>query len=251
MKVDLNGRHALVTGGGTGIGRAIAIGLSRCGATVVVHFNRSKADAHQTVDQITRDGGQAVAVQADVTDETQVAALVDQSVAAFGGVDILVANAGMPTEVCSTAELTSEQWDRGLGLNGKSVFLCVKHVVPHLKDHTGRIIVTSSVSARSGGPPGAITYAAGKGAVANMVRNWAKEFGPRGITVNAISPGIILTRLHASDTEADTQKHIQRIPLGRIGKPEDCVGAVLLLASTDGGYITGQTIEINGGMMMP
>jgi 3-oxoacyl-[acyl-carrier protein] reductase len=251
MKVDLEGRHALVTGGGTGIGRAISLGLARCGASVVVNFNRSDADARQTVDQITKDGGQAIAVQADVTNESQVAALIEQSVAAFGGLDILIANAGMPTEVCPTTELTSDQWDRGFGLNGKSVFLCVKHAAPHLKDHAGRIIVTSSVSARSGGPPGTITYAAGKGAVANMVRNWAREFGLRGITVNAISPGIIMTRLHESDDPIKSQELIQRIPLGRVGQPEDCVGAVLLLASAEGAYITGQTIEINGGMMMP
>ena len=116
----------------------------------------------------------------------------------------------------------------------------------------GRVIVTSSISARTGAGPGMIIYAAAKGAINNMVRNWAKEFAPRGITVNAIAPGVIRTRLHRRFTRPDEYlKLIQRIPLGRDGVPEDCIGTTLLLASKAGGFITGQVIEINGGMSMP
>jgi len=252
MSQELQGRHALVTGGGTGIGRAIALGLGRAGATVVVNYSRSRGEAEAAVEEIRKAGGQAGAVQADVTDEGQVAGLVRTAVAMFGGLDILVANAGGRTVDAPTTALTGEQWDEALNLNCKSVFFCVKQAIPHLPERRGRIIVTSSISARSGADPGMLVYAAAKGALNNMVRNWAKELAPQGITVNAIAPGIIRTRLHERFTAAEEyRKLIERIPLGRDGLPEDCVGAVLLLAGQGGDYITGQTIEINGGMAMP
>lgn len=252
MSGHLQGKHALVTGGGTGIGKAISLGLARSGATVVVNYSRSRDEAEATVREIGHSGGTACAVQADVTIEQQVAALIQAAVDTFGGLDILVANAGGRTADAPTQELTGAQWDEGLNLNCKSVFLCVKHAIPHLPPKTGRIIITSSISARSGAGPGMVVYAAAKGAINNMVRNWAKELAPRGITVNAIAPGVIRTRLHAKFTPPDEyQALIKRIPLGRDGLPEDCVGATLLLAGEGGSYMTGQTIEINGGMSMP
>jgi len=250
--VDIEGKTALVTGGGTGIGKAISLSLARCGCHVVVNYSKSKNDSQETVRSIQASGGKAIAVQADVTNENQVKAMTAKTVDHFGSLDILIANAGSPTAVCPTSDLTDENWDEGLGLNCKSVFYSVKHAAPKLPEQTGRIIITSSISARSGGGPGLITYAAAKGAVNNMVRGWAKEFAPRGITVNAIAPGIIWTRLHEKLTDpAEYKQLIGRIPLGRDGKPEDCTGAVLLLASAEGSFITGQIIEINGGMQMP
>lgn len=252
MYVDLSRQTALVTGGGTGIGKAISKALARCHCHVVVNYSKSKDAAETTVEEIKESGGTAIAVQADITDETQVQSLIQKSWEHFGSLDILVSNAGGPTELCQTTELSSQQWDEGLNLNCKSVFYCIKHAAPKLPDKNGRIIITSSISARSGGAPGMITYAAAKGAVNNMVRNWSREFAPRGITVNAIAPGVIWTRIHKQRTPAaEYKKLIERIPLGRDGKPEDCVGAVLLLASDEGSYITGQIIEINGGMQMP
>jgi len=252
MIVDLHGRVALVTGGGTGIGQAISLALARCGASVVVNYSKSEKEARDTVAQINNAGGNAVAVKTDVTNELQVEGLITATCSTFGGLDVLVANAGGPVAKGLTSELTETNWNDGLDLNCKSVFLCVKHAMRHLPDRHGRIIVTSSISARSGAAPGALTYVAAKGALNNMVRNWAKEFGPRGITVNAIAPGVIWTRIHEQGTDpAEYRKLIERIPLGRDGKPEDCVGAVLLLASCEGSYITGQIIEINGGMQMP
>jgi len=252
MIVDLSGRTALVTGGGTGIGRAISIGFGRCGAAVVVNYRRSEGEARETVEAIARAGGRAAAVQADVTDERQVERLMKAAVDAFGGLDILMANAGGPTARALTPDLTDAMWDEGLDVNCKSVFRCVRQAIPHLPDRRGRIVITSSISARSGAAPGALTYVAAKGAINNMVRCWAKELGPRGITVNAIAPGVIWTRIHQQGTPPDAyRKLIERIPLGRDGMPEDCVGAALLLASDDGGYITGQVVEINGGMQMP
>ena len=242
----------MVTGGGTGIGRAISVALARCGATVVVNYSRSQRDAEGTVTAIEDRGGRAVAVRADVTVESEVKALIDTAVDAFGGLDILVANAGGPTEIVPTSDLSSDDWEHGLALNCSSVFYCVKHAVPHLHRNTGRIVVTSSISGRSGGGPGMISYAAAKGAVNNAVRGWAKEFAPCGITVNAIAPGIIRTRIHEEMTDRDKyERLIDRIPLGRDGTPEDCVGLVLLMASDEGSFITGQVIEVNGGMQMP
>jgi 3-oxoacyl-[acyl-carrier protein] reductase len=252
MNVELNGRCALVTGGGTGIGRALSLGLATSGAAIVVNYSRSREEAEQTADEIRCGGGRAEAIRADVTQEPQVESLIQQTLAAFGRLDILVANAGGRTKDAPTVELTEQDWDAGVRLNCTSVFLCVKHAAPHLPDNAGRIIVTSSISARSGAVPGMIVYAAAKGAINNMVRNWAKEFAPRRITVNAIAPGVIRTRLHEKFTAPDEyQQLIERIPLGRDGLPEDCAGAVLLLASEAGSFITGQTIEINGGMAMP
>ena len=189
LTVDLEGRCALVTGGGTGIGRAIAMGLARCSARVVVNYSRSATEARDTVAEIIRQGGQAVSVRADVTDEEQVRLAIRMAIRTYGGLDILMANAGGPTEQCPTAALSSERWDEGLNLNCKSVFFCVKHAIPLLPDGHGRILITSSISARSGGGPGTITYTAAKGALNNLVRGWAKELGPRGITVNADRAG--------------------------------------------------------------
>ena len=219
---------------------------------MLVNYNRSKEGAGETVSEIEEGGGKAAAFRADVTDESQVEKLMDGALAQFGRLDILFANAGGPVTNCPTTDMSEAQWNAGLDLNCKSVFYCVKHAVKRFPSEGGRVIITSSISARSGAGPGMLTYAAAKGALNNMVRSWAKELAPRAITVNAIAPGVIRTRLHKRGTPPDEyEKLIQRIPLGRDGVPEDCVGAVLLLASEEGSYITGQIIEINGGMQMP
>ena len=249
MVVDLQGRTAVVTGGGTGIGRAVSVGLARCGASVVVNYSRSAQEASETVGEIEASGGRALAVRADVTDEWQVADLIAAAVEEFGGLDILVANAGAPGQGHLTSELTEEQWEHDLATNCRSAFFCVKHAMAHLPDGRGRIILTGSMSARTGATPGALTYVAAKAALEGMTRNWAQEFGPRGITVNTIAPGIVRTRLHARASAERYQYLIGRIPLGRDGQPEDCVGAYLLLAGDDGAFITGQVIEIGGGML--
>ena len=236
MQVDLSGLSAIVTGGATGIGRAISVGLGRCGASVVVGYHSSEQAAGETVAEIEQLGGTAAAHQAYVTQESDVEGLILHAKERFGRIDIMVANAGTPTERTPSTELSSEQWDHGLAVNCKSVFFCGKHVIPELPDGTGRLIVTSSVSARTGGGVQQITYAAAKAAV----------------TVNAIAPGIIRTKIHEIWTPPDTYQQMirERIPMQRDGLPEDCVGSVLLLAGDDGGYITGQVIEINGGMLM-
>ena len=252
MVVDLADLSAVVTGGGTGIGRAISFALARCGARVTIGFRDSEGDAADAAERIVATGGAATICRCDVTREQEVAALMAHARKHGGGVDILMANAGTPLGTHATRELTGDQWDQTMATNCSSVFYCVKHAVDMLPDGRGRIVVTSSVSARSGAGPGALSYAAAKGAINNMVRNWAKELAPRGITVNAIAPGVIWTRIHEQGTDpAEYRALIDRIPLGRDGQPEDCVGAALLLCSQEGSYITGQTIEVNGGMSMP
>ncbi len=250
MVVDLEGRTAVVTGGGTGIGRSVSMALARCGAAVVVNYSQSQAEAEDTVLTIQQGGGRAATVRADVTEEEEVAAMMKFAVDTFGGMDIVVANAGAPGTAHPTDDLTQEQWERDLSVNCRSAFFCVKHAMFHLPDLRGRIILTSSMSARTGAKAGALTYVASKAALEGMTRNWAQEFGPRGITVNAIAPGIIHTRIHERGTPPELyQQLLGRIPLGRHGQPEDCVGTYLLLASDEGSYITGQVIEVGGGML--
>ena len=250
MKIDLKGRTAVVTGGGTGIGRSVSLALARCGASVVVNYSQSQTEAEHTAQAIQQNGGRAMALRADVKQEEQVAALMKAAVDTFGSLEIVVANAGAPGESHLTSDLTEEQWERDLSTNCRSAFFCVKHAISHLPDRRGRIILTGSMSARTGATAGALTYVASKAALEGMTRNWAQEFGPRGITVNTISPGIIHTRIHDRGTSPERYQHlIGRIPLGRDGQPEDCVGSYLLLASDEGSFITGQVIEVGGGML--
>ncbi len=253
MQVDLTGRSAIVTGGATGIGRAISLGLARCGASVVVGYHTSGQAAEELVAEISGQGGTAIAIQADVTDEAGVRSLISSAKDRFGRLDILVANAGGPTVQGPTAELTTGEWDHALAVNCTSVFVSVKHAIPVLEEGTGRIIVNSSINARTGGGANNLSYAASKAAVSNMVRQWARELAGRRITVNGIAPGVIRTRLQERWTPPETYRKLtdELIPLRRDGLPEDCVGPVLLLASDDGSYITGHVIEINGGLSMP
>ena len=183
LAVDLRGRVALVTGGGTGIGRAISIGLARCGATVAISFRRSQEEAETTLREIEAAGGSAWLHRCDVAAEDDVAALAAAVHARAGGLDILVANAGGPVVAgVSTEAISAQQWAAGLATNCDSIFYCVKHMAPLLPAPGGRIIVTSSISARTGARPGGLNYAAAKGAVNNMVRtghrSWARAASP-------------------------------------------------------------------------
>lgn len=251
MQVDLQGKTAVVTGGGTGIGRAIGIAFGRCGANVVVNYSRSQAEAEEVAQEIEQGGSKGVAVRADVAHWEEVQALFSATVAAFGRLDILVNNAGGSGPRFRAHELPEEVWHQILDLNAKSVFLCCKAAIPHLPDGTGRIINITSVAARTGGSVGILAYAAAKGAVATMTRNLAKELAPRGITVNGIAPGVIDTPFHAVHTPGDVYASlVKQVPLGRDGKPEDIVGAALLLASPEASYITGEIIQVNGGLSM-
>ncbi|WP_426447357.1 SDR family NAD(P)-dependent oxidoreductase [Paenibacillus sp. S-38] len=254
MKIDLTGKIALVTGSNAGIGRAIAVALAANGAKVGVNCLRNVAQGEETVAAIRAEGGEAVLVQADVTDLNQIDTLVSRVEEVFGGtVDILVNNAGHLVQRLANSEMTEELYERIMDVNLKStVFLC-KRVLPGMTaKKSGRIINMSSVAAHNGGGPGSSIYAASKAAVLTYSKGLAKEAAPHGITVNTVSPGFIgQTMFHATFT-TDTARAatVSGIPLQREGTPEDVAGAVLYLASDLASYLTGETIEINGGMLM-
>ncbi len=251
MRVDFSGKVALVTGGGRGIGRAISVALARCGAEVAINYRANATAADETLEEIQQANGRAWTIQADVSSGTEVRSMFDRIRDRFGNrLDILVNNAGS-LERSMLADLTEESWDDAMNTNVKSVFLCTQAAVPLLPDHSGRIVNVTSISARSGGVADSLHYGAAKAAVSNFTRGCAKVLAPRGITVNGIAPGVIYTDLHKYGTPKDELASLSaRIPLQRLGETADCVGAVLLLCSPMGSYITGEIIEINGGMLM-
>lgn len=249
MNTPLQGMTALITGGGTGIGQAIALGMAAEGANIVVNYSRSEAESLDTVKQIEACGAEAIAVRADVTQVDAVRGLVDSAVAAFDRVDILVNNAGGVFGKQPIWEMPEDVWDRTMALNLKAVFLLSKALIPQLPDGKGRIINVTSISAFSG--KGGAAYGPAKAGVVAMTRDMANVLGARGITANGIAPGIIDTRIHREGTPPDEYKAlIDRIPVGRDGKVEDVAGIAVFLASEAGGFISGETIHVNGGMLM-
>jgi 3-oxoacyl-[acyl-carrier protein] reductase len=254
MKIDLTGKIALVTGSSGGIGRATAIMLAQSGAKVAVNYLNSKMPAEEVVSEIRNSGGQAEAFQADVTKINEVEALVKDVEKTFGGhVDILINNAGHLVQRISNEDMTEELYDQIMNVNMKSTVLVSKAVIPGMKAKgSGKIINMTSVAAHNGGGPGATIYAASKASVLTYTKGLAKELASSQINVNAVSPGFIgNTAFHATFTpEAARQATIKGIPLGREGKPEDVAGAVLFLVSELSSYLTGETIEVNGGMFM-
>lgn len=254
MNTQLNGKIALVTGSNTGIGRAIAVLLAANGAKVGVTYLNGKEQGEETVAIIRQAGGQAVLFHADVTDTEQIDKLVGGVEEAFGGtVDILVNNAGHLVQRCPNSEMTEELYDKVMNVNLKStVFMC-KRVLPGMKAKgAGRIVNMSSVAAHHGGGPGSSIYAASKAAVGSYSKGLAKEVAGDGITVNVVAPGFIgQTAFHDTFTTDEARKAtVSGIPLKREGTPEDVAGAVLYLVSDLASYLTGESIEINGGMMM-
>ena len=249
METSLAGRTALVTGGGTGIGAAIAKGMAAEGADLVINYSRSEREAEETVSEIEGLGGRAISIRCDVSRSDQVQAMFQRVADAYGRVDILVNNAGQVPGKHSTADMPEEVWDRTMAVNLKGVFLCSKAAIPQLPDEIGRIINITSIGAFSG--KGGPVYGPSKAAVNALTRDMAYELGPRGITVNGIAPGIIDTRIHREGTPPDQYaKLIELIPLARDGKVDDLVGLALLLASDAGSFITGDIIHVNGGMLM-
>lgn len=249
MDTNLTGRTALVTGGGTGIGAAIAKGMAAEGANIIVNYSRSEQEANETVAEIEALGSKAIAVRCDVTQSDQINDMFQRAQAEFGRVDILVNNAGQVFGRQSTAEMPEDIWDKTMAVNLKAVFLCSQAAIPQMPDKIGRILNISSISAFSG--KGGPAYGPAKGAVNTMTRDMAFELGPRGITVNGLAPGIIDTRMHRLGTPRDQYaKLIDLIPLGRDGKVDDMVGIAVLLASDAGSYISGNIIHVNGAMLM-
>lgn len=245
----LGGKTALVTGASRGIGKAIAVALAEQGAQVAINYAGNTVAAEEVKAQIEAAGGKAILVQADVADPAQVAAMVDKVVAEFGTIDILVNNAGI-TKDGLLMRMSDEQWDAVLNTNLKSVYSCTKAVTKiMMKKRYGRIVNMSSVVGLMGNA-GQANYAAAKAGIIGFSKSVAKELASRGITVNMIAPGCIGTDMTAALPDKVKEAMLANIPLGRVGTPEDVANAVLFLVSDQAAYITGQIINVDGGMVM-
>jgi len=243
---------ALITGASSGIGRATAEAMSREGARVGVNYCKNQAGAEQTAESIRKAGGEALVLRADVTHAAEVQAMVDAVRKEWGRIDILVNNAGDLLARRSLTDMTEEYWDQIMALNLKSVFLCVRAVWQEMAERkTGCIVNVSSIAGRNGGGPGAAAYAAAKGGLLTYTKGLAKELAPHGVRVNGIAPGVIATPYHERYSPGEVfQRFIASIPLGRAGTSEEIADVIVFLASPAARYITGETIEVNGGMLM-
>jgi 3-oxoacyl-[acyl-carrier protein] reductase len=247
MMSDLAGRVAIVTGASRGIGQAIASRLAARGAPVVAAA-RGEATA-AVVDAIAAAGGKAEAARVDVTDRASIDALVGGALERHGRIDILVNNAGIARDQL-LVRMKQEDWDAVLATNLTAAFACAQAVLrPMMKQRAGRIITISSVVGQSGNP-GQANYAASKAGLIGFSKALAQEVASRGITVNVVAPGLIDTDMTRTLTENARDTWADRIPLGRLGTPDDVAAAVCFLASDEAAYITGQVIAVNGGMYM-
>ena len=247
--MGLTGKTAVVTGGSRGIGRAICIELAKQGANVVVNYSGSEDKAKQVVSQIEELGAKAIAVQANVADSAAVDSMMKQAIEVFGTLDILVNNAGI-TRDNLLMRMKEQEWDDVVDTNLKGVFLCTKAVTRQMmKQRAGRIINISSIVGVAGNP-GQANYVAAKAGVIGLTKTCAQELASRNILVNAIAPGFITTEMTDSLPEELKEAMLKQIPLAKLGQPEDVAKAVVFFASDHANYITGQTLHIDGGLVM-
>ncbi|MDL4840029.1 3-oxoacyl-[acyl-carrier-protein] reductase [Aquibacillus rhizosphaerae] len=245
----LQGKAALVTGASRGIGRAIALELASQGAKVAVNFSGNEQKAHEVVEEIENLGATAIKIKANVAKESEVKDMIKQVVSEFGSLDILVNNAGI-TRDNLLMRMKEEEFDEVIQTNLKGVFLCTKGVTRQMmKQRSGRIINIASVVGVSGNP-GQANYVAAKAGVIGMTKSNAKELASRNILVNAIAPGFIETDMTDQLTDEQRAGMLELIPLDKLGKGEDVARVARFLASEDANYITGQTIHVDGGMVM-
>jgi 3-oxoacyl-[acyl-carrier protein] reductase len=250
---QLDKQVALVTGAEVGIGRATALALARAGADVAVHFYADAAGAAEVVGEIQALGRRAAAFGADLTRHAEVTRTVGEAQAHFGRIDILVNNAGGLLGRHGVAEMPEAFYHAVMNVNVLTTFLCCQAVAPGMIARgSGAIVNLTSLAAHNGGGPGASVYSAAKAAVLALTKAYAKELAPRGIRVNAVSPGLIGgTPFHKTFTAPEVfAATVKTIPLGRAGTPEDVANVITFLVGPDASYLAGETIEVNGGMYM-
>ena len=247
LKTDLSGQVAVVTGASQGLGRAVAVALGSCGATVVgVARNADKLKA--TVEAVDGAGGQGIAQACDVTDRAAIANVIESAAKEHGQLHILVNNAGITRDKLARG-MSDQEWDDVIATNLTSTFVASRAAAGVMrKKKYGRIINMASISGMIGNP-GQANYSASKAGMIGLTRTMSKELVSRGVTVNAIAPGFIESDMTAELSEVILEEAKSRIPAKRLGRPEDVAAAVVFLASADAGYISGQTIVVDGGMI--
>jgi NAD(P)-dependent dehydrogenase (short-subunit alcohol dehydrogenase family) len=266
---DFTGKVVLVTGASSGIGRATAELFGKCGASVAISYLKNKAGAEDAVAAISSNGHprfignaegaavgtatvSAIAVQADVTDHGEIVRMVREVEGQLGPIDVLVNNAGSLVERLRTMELTEARWNEVMNLNATSAFFAAQTAIPKmLEKGSGAIVNVTSIAARNGGAPGSIHYSSAKAAMLTMTKGLAKEYAAQGIRVNAVSPGVIDTPYHETFTAREVWNNMSNIiPMGRVGRSDEVASVIAFLASDAASYICGETIEINGGILM-
>ncbi|MHA1158682.1 MAG: SDR family NAD(P)-dependent oxidoreductase [Alphaproteobacteria bacterium] len=250
---DLAEKSVLVTGASTGIGAAVAVAFGAQGARVGVHYNASREPAEAVAAQVRDAGGEAILVQGDFSNQSDVRRVVEETASHFGGLDGLINNAGGMLGRIDYADFADDHYDAVMDLNARSVLVASRAALPFLKANGGFIVNTTSIAARNGGGGGAGLYGSSKAFVANITRGMAKEWISHGIRINAVAPGVITTPFHERYSTPEQMEAARlTIPQGRHGTAEECVGAFLFLASDSlSSYIIGQVIEVNGGQLMP
>ena len=243
--MNLSAKVAIVTGSGQGIGQAIALKLAEAGATVVVNdIDEAASDVAEEIKALNQ---QSQAILADVSSSPDVARMVETVIATYGKIDILVNNAGITRDQL-VVRMSDEEWDEVLNINLRGVFLCTRAAVRHMmRQRWGRIISMASIVGVVGNP-GQANYASAKAGIIGLTRTIAREVGSRGITANAIAPGFIDTEMTKNLEGKRRQELIKRIPLGYLGTPRDVAEAVAFLASDEARYITGQVLNVDGGI---
>jgi 3-oxoacyl-[acyl-carrier protein] reductase len=250
--LDLTDKTALITGASSGIGAATARCFAELGARVAIGYHRNAKGAKEVQQEIDTAGGRAIAVEADMRQPALIRQLIERTASALGPIDILVNNAGSLIERLTFEKMTEERWDEVINLNLTSAMFAAQAVAPGMTQRRGGSIINIvSIAGRNGGGPGAGAYATAKGGLITLTKALAKELAPHNVRVNGVSPGVIDTPFHeVFSTPEMMANFVKSIPMGRVGTSEEIATVIAFLASNAAAYITGETIEVNGGQLM-